>query len=218
VKRKELKRFLRDLVAQGAPSAILLTLARIVEPESRDVIATQDELARLQAVAGAWEKCLLAMLSGLGLRRNEAIRLSPANYNPETRMFTYRTKGGKTNRLPATDELRAFVELIGPDIEDPNVPILTLLAGKKIGKHCVDHAWDRLRIRARVNPGLRMHDLRRTVATAIYDKTHDLRLASHLLGHKSLSTTLKYLRHTEHRDISPLLNEHRDLPDASWKN
>jgi integrase len=209
-------RFLRDLVAQGAPSAITATLAKVTEPESRDVIATPDELARLQAAAGAWEKCLLAMLSGLGLRRNEAIRLSPANYNAETRMLTYKTKGGKTNKLPATGELRAFLELIGTDIEDPNTPILQLLAGHKVGVACVDHAWDRLRIRARVNPSLRMHDLRRTVATAVYDKTHDLRLASHLLGHKSLSTTLKYLRHTEHRDISPLLNEHRDLPDAQW--
>jgi integrase len=210
-------RFLRDLVDAGAPRAITITLARAREPEPRTIIATPDELARLQVAAAAWEKCLLAMLAGLGLRRNEALRLTPANYDTKSNTIAYRTKGEQTNRLTATDELRAWFEQYGTNVPDPNVPLLQLIAGHPIGTTRVNHAWRRLRKKARVNPELRMHDLRRTVAIRVFETTNDIRQTQHLLGHRHAATTLKYLANFERRkDITPVLNELRDLPDPEW--
>jgi integrase len=218
VKRKELHRFLRDVVAQGAPTAIVATLARAREPEPRTVIATPDELARLQVVAGAWEKCFLAIVAGLGLRRSEACELAPANYDTNTHTITYRTKGGLTNKLPVTDELRAWFEMFGDEIENPNTPLIELVAGHKIGWHGIQTTWERLKKKARVNPQLRLHDLRRTVALRVYDRTKDIREVARLLGHRSPQTTLKYLMHHEPVNLTPLLNELRVLPAPDWKN
>jgi integrase len=209
-------RFLRDLVEAGAPRAITLTLAAAREPLPRTVIATPDELARLQVAAGAWEKCFLAMTAGLGLRRGEAIRLAPANYDPRTNTIAYRTKGEQTNRLTATDELKAWFEQYGRGVSDPNTPLLELVAGKPIGNWLIEHAWERLTNKANVNPQLRMHDLRRTVAIRVYEATNDIRQAQHLLGHRHAATTFKYLANFERRkDITPLLNELRPT-DPDW--
>lgn len=199
-----------------------MTLARVREPAPREVTATPDELARLQVTACAWEKCLLAIIAGLGLRRAEAVNLCPANYDRETQTITYRTKGDQTNKLPVTDELRAFFELFGDETANPNTPLLELMRGKKTTLAVVNEAWRELRVRARVNPNLRMHDLRRTVAHRTYDETHDLRVVQRLLGHADLGTTLKYLRHHDPDklgNLSTLLNQLRaNVPVPDWKN
>jgi integrase/recombinase XerD len=220
-KRKTLARFLRALVKSGAPEELLVTLARVREPAPRATTASPDEIARLQVTACAWEKCMLAIIAGLGLRRTEALRLSPANYDRETDTITYRTKGDQTNKLPVTDELRAFFHLFGDEIENPNTPILELMRGKKVTKAVLADAWASLRTRARINPQLRMHDLRRTVAHRLYDETHDLRVVQRLLGHADMSTTLKYLRHHDPENLGnlqPLLNKLRVTPVPDWKN
>ncbi len=207
-------RFLRDLVEAGAPRGITLTLAAAREPLPRTVIATSDELARLQVAAAAWEKCFLAMTAGLGLRLGEALALSPANYDPRTNTIAYRTKGEQTNRLTATDELRAWFQQYGHGVTDPNTPLLELVYGRKIGRAGVQQAWERLRKKAKVNPGLRIHDLRRTVAVRLYEHTNDIREAQNLLGHRHAATTFRYLANFERRkDSTPFLNELRDLPD-----
>jgi integrase len=62
-----------------------------------------------------------------------------------------------------------------------------------------------------------MHDLRRTLAIRTYNRNHDLREVQRVLGHASLGTTLKYLKHFEHADLAPMLNELR-APHTDWKN
>jgi integrase/recombinase XerD len=216
-KRKELHRFLRDVVAQGADTAITTTLARCSEPEPRTVIATPEELARLQIAACAWEKCYLAIVAGHAMRRSEALRLSPADYDATNNTVTIRLKGERTNRIHITDELRAWFEMFRAPGNDPTTPLVELVAGKPISYRNIFLAWDKLRKKARVNPHIRIHDLRRTVAVRVYDTTKDLRAVQHLLGHKSAATTLKYLASFHQGDISTLLNQLRnELPDPNW--
>ncbi len=215
VRRKELARFLRDLIEAGAPKLIEKTLAKVRKPQPRTTIATAEDLERLYKVANAKMRCFLAITVGHGLRRAEACRLCHAMYDKQRGTITYRTKGEATNTLPATDELRKFFEMAEP-VTDPNEPLLNLIDGRttyeSIGKQ-----WEKLKKKAGVNPELHIHDLRRTLAVKLYYRTHDLRLVQRTLGHANLAITCGYLQHQDPETIAPLLNELRPMPPA-WKN
>lgn len=55
-------------------------------------------------------------------------------------------------------------------------------------------AFVRLRKSLGITRKLTPHDLRRTTARNVYDKTKDLRLVQALLGHSDLNSTLWYLQ------------------------
>jgi integrase len=211
VKRKELARFLRDVIAAGAPAQILKALSKPRNPGPRTTIATPDEITRLFLHASTWMRCWLAITVGHGLRRSSALRLCPANYNADQRTMTYRTKGDAVHTLPVTDELRAYFETVG-QVADPNVPLIAIIAGKPVGTDMVYDHWEALKKKATVNPLLRTHDLRRTLAVKLYDATRDLRTVQHALGHKNLITTCGYLEHRDPENIRPILNDLRPKP------
>jgi site-specific recombinase XerC len=50
-----------------------------------------------------------------------------------------------------------------------------------------------LTLEAQLPPGIRPHDLRRTIAQSVYAVTSDLRVAQSLLGHDNLISTFRYL-------------------------
>ena len=56
--------------------------------------------------------------------------------------------------------------------------------------------WKALKARCGVRTDLRIHDLRRTVAEDTWQATHDLRQVQMILGHRSITTTAKYLAQT----------------------
>ncbi len=55
-------------------------------------------------------------------------------------------------------------------------------------------AFIRLRRQLGITRRIHAHDLRRTTARNVYDKTKDLRLVQALLGHSDLNSTLWYLQ------------------------
>ena len=71
----------------------------------------------------------------------------------------------------------------------------------------VQQAWFALKKRLGINLQLTLNDLRRTTADAAYEATKDLRIVQHLMGHRSLSSTLRYLERKDPARLSPLLHE-----------
>ena len=55
------------------------------------------------------------------------------------------------------------------------------------------HRLKRAKERAGVTSVWSFHDLRRTAAQALYERSHDLRTVQSLLGHKQIGNTLRYL-------------------------
>ena len=205
-RRKELRRLLHWLVKLGAAPELTTLLTQARQPRPRTTIATPEELTALHRNACPWMRCYLALTATHGMRLAEALRLAPAHLDTTTNTVTFRTKGNQTNTIPVSDELRAFFDA-APVAVDPNTPLLELLAGRELNQSYVWDAWTALKKRAGVNPLLRTHDLRRTLAVQLYDLTRDLRVVQQALGHTNLMTTCLYLEHRDPAAIRPLVNE-----------
>jgi integrase len=161
-------------------------------------------------------RCWICLTAGHGLRRSEAILICPANFNAEEKNITFRIPKTESNStLPASAELRAYFELVQP-VDNVNTPLVALLYGKKLKRQAIDRAWNRLKKKAGVNPQLRIHDLRRTIAVRTYRETKDLMAVKKILGHKQLISTLRYIEFVDPANIRPVIEQLRG--GAPWKN
>lgn len=65
--------------------------------------------------------------------------------------------------------------------------------GKRITIRAVDNRIRKLCKRAGIVPAKSAHDIRRTVATRLYRRTHDVELVRQFLGHSDVQTTWGYI-------------------------
>jgi hypothetical protein len=72
--------------------------------------------------------------------------------------------------------------------------------------------WKALKKRAGIRAELRIHDLRRTLAEDVWNATHDLRAVQAQLGHRSPTTTARYLAdRITLQDLKPILRKVQQL-------
>lgn len=127
----------------------------------------------------------------LGLRHREAATLTPRAFNESTNTISFKRKAGGTSNLPVPRELAALIHFAGTRGLD--VPIIETLGCRSNTKWGLAYQWRATKKRAGADPRLVIHDLRRTTASALYDKTKDLRLVQQLLGHRDMKSTLHYI-------------------------
>lgn len=211
---RALRKLLRHLASHGAPD-IVGELPKERRPRPRAVIASAEEIRRMLDLAPPWLRCFLLLCAHCGLRGGTAMRVAPMHYNSERRTIKIDTKGGIIIEQPVSPELEQLFDLAPKD--DPTTPYIWLLKGQYspnatfhgISSTIYAH-WRALKKKAGVNPNLRPHDLRRTLAVTAYELHRDIRVVQQILGHSSLGSTAHYL---EHRDTSKL----RSLMAELWK-
>jgi site-specific recombinase XerC len=175
-------------------------------PGPRKIIAKPDETAKLFARAKPWQRVWLLFCSQLALRNAEGRSIHPKHFNPETQTITFTKKGKGTHELPVTPDILAVINAAPePPEGQEDWTYVERWRGKRLTKAAVEHHWRKLKKECGVREDLRVHDLRRTTAVALYDLTKDLRAVSHLLGHASLSATCGYLAHQDPQTLRPLL-------------
>lgn len=143
---------------------------------------------RLIAVARQENQIALIALCGLcGLRVAESLAVRPSHFNHDQRTLIVRGKGDRSRIIPvsslawhhlAMPVTRAFCD------ED------RLVVGLK--DRFARRVVTDLGVRAGLQRHISSHDLRATFATALYDKTLNLRLVQEILGHASSQTTELY--------------------------
>ena len=75
----------------------------------------------------------------------------------------------------------------------PDITIIEALAGKHYKLESIRTAFKRAKAKSGLPMNLNPHAFRYTVATALYDKTKDLKAVQQLLGHESMATTARYI-------------------------
>lgn len=186
--RHELVIILRAVAEHGGPR---IELPPLPKPPQRGVTASPDELAKLLKDPPAWLRLFILLYFQCGLRRAEALHVTPRNWNREQSTVTVPVKGGRTRTVTISPDVEAL--LISAGDPDPDQPFLWTLRGKRLTFGGLTRAWEKHKKKCGVNPALNAHDLRRTAATILYTATKDLRTAQELLGHKNLASTLAYL-------------------------
>ena len=204
LRRNRLAEFLRWLENLGAPRTALDALDNVRKPGPRMTIASEQEIEALLRAAAPDMRALLIMTSRLALRWNEALSATPRMWNRESSTITLPTKGHRQHILPMPDELATLFQL-ATHADEPDTPVIQLLAGKAISHYGIRLRWNALKKRAGVSPQLRPHDLRRTAATHLYTNTKDLRAVQQLLGHSHLASTVGYIAYLEPDKLRPLL-------------
>jgi integrase len=171
----------------------------------RDRIATEAERTAIWRVASpAMKFCLVCWLE-LGLRFSEPLRITPADWNEQEGTVTTLTKGGKRRTMPVTSKLEEILRATLP--ADEHTPIVETIIGYKcqLERH-MRREWVNTKRKAGVSPDLRVHDLRRTLATTLYRATLDPLAVSQALGHASLNSTVRYLAPHEPDKLRAMLS------------
>jgi site-specific recombinase XerD len=175
-------------------------------------ILSREEVACLiDASSGLFERTLLMVLYGTGMRRSEIARLKIADIDSQRMVIhVVNGKGGKDRDLPLSptllETLRAHWRWLKPqtylfpsrmhrDCEQP-------ITDKIVWRACAEAA-KRAGIRKRVTP----HLVRHSWATHLLEAGTDLRTIQLLLGHEDLEVTARYLHLSEqhlHQVANPI--------------
>ena len=175
-------------------------------------ILSREEVARLiDASSGLFERTLLMVLYGTGMRRAEVARLKIADIDSQRMVLhVVNGKGGKDRDLPLSlkllETLRAYWRWLKPqtylfpsrmhrDCEQP-------ITDKIVWRTCTEAAR-RAGIRKKVTP----HLVRHSWATHLLEAGTDLRTIQLLLGHEDLEVTARYLHLSEqhlHQVANPI--------------
>jgi integrase len=162
-------------------------------------LADQDRVIAECPVPLRWA---VAVLLDTGLRTGEALRLAWADYNPERGTLTVRESKNKTPRtVPVTARGRAALDahratgggggpasLIFADLTGYRPSGEPQFNGEAWGE------WKKARKRAKL-PGLRIHDLRHSFAATAARAGVPLTDLQRLLGHKTMTMTMRYAGH-----------------------
>jgi integrase/recombinase XerD len=165
-----------------------------------------------------FERTLLMVLYGTGMRRSEVARLKLADIDsPRMVLHVVNGKGGKDRDLPLSpallETLRAHWRWLKPRVylfpsrlhRDREQPI----TDKIVWRACTEAA-KRAGIRKRVTP----HLVRHSWATHLLEAGTDLRTIQLLLGHEDLEVTARYLHLSEQR-LHQVANPIEELKLAS---
>jgi site-specific recombinase XerD len=176
-------------------------------------------VARLiDASSSLFERTLLMVLYGTGMRRAEIARLKIADIDSQRMVIhVVNGKGGKDRDLPLgptlLETLRAHWRWLKPQVylfpsrlhRDHEQPI----TDKIVWRACTEAA-KRAGLRKRVTP----HLVRHSWATHLLEAGTDLRTIQLLLGHEDLEVTARYLHLSEQR-LHQVANPIEELKLAS---
>ncbi len=178
-------------------------------------ILSLEEVARLiDASSGLFERTLLMVLYGTGMRRAEIARLKIVDIDSQRMVLhVVNGKGGKDRDLPLSPKLlqtlRAYWRWLQPQTylfpSRTNREAEQPITDKTVWRICSEAA-SRSGIRKRVTP----HLLRHSWATHLLEAGTDLRTIQLLLGHEDLEVTARYL-HLSAQRLQKVVNPIEEL-------
>lgn len=180
-----------------------ITRTRRVPAEDIEVVSVSTiEVPRLLDVARPGsERNAVAIASYLGPRRHAIAVLRARDYDQETRTMRFREKGSKTIEKPVPDELGLILDASIARGEIQAAPTDYLVPPEGYLQRTKGDRDDRViwriikRVADRAGVDAHVHALRAAFAVFYLERNPDDLLGlKELLGHRSLNTTLLYLR------------------------
>jgi site-specific recombinase XerD len=166
------------------------------KPQRLPVVLSRDEVLRfLDAVAMLKHRVILTVCYAAGLRISEAVRLTPAAIDSRRMVIRVDEGKGRKDRYvmlspKLLDILRDYWRTARPKqwLFPGDLP------GKPITPCAVEIACRTARLECNIGKPVTPHALRHAFAVHLLEAGADLRTIQLLLGHRSLSTTARYLR------------------------
>ncbi len=171
--------------------ARLPVIERKREPEGRIRWVTEAEeqamLAKFREIDRDDVSDFCTVLVDTGLRTGELFKLCGRDVNVDERViYLWDTKNGRSRSVPLTN--RAMNALQRNHKEDSNQPLFTFT------QDAFSHTWKTMKhmIGLGSDKDFVPHCLRHTCASRLIQRGVDLRVVQEWLGHRAISTTLRY--------------------------
>jgi integrase/recombinase XerD len=183
-------------------------------PDALPSVLSRDEVRHfLGCVESLKHRAILTSCYAAGLRISEAVNLKTSDIDSQRMVIRVAQGKGHKDRYvmlspKLLDALRDYWRIVRP-----KEWLFPGYLGQPITTHAVEHACRTARLRAGISKPVSPHSLRHAFAVHLLEAGADLRTIQLLLGHRSLSTTARYLQiaaATVCATASPL-----DLPDPS---
>jgi len=165
------------------------------KPQRLPVVLSRDEVSRfLDAVDLLKHRVILTVCYAAGLRISEAVRLTPAAIDSQRMVIRIEQGKGRKDRYvmlspKLLDVLRTYWRAARPKqwLFPGDLP------GQPITTSAVEVVCRKARDAAGIEKPVTPHSLRHAFAVHLLEAGADLRTIQLLLGHRSLSTTARYL-------------------------
>jgi integrase/recombinase XerD len=166
------------------------------KPQKLPVVMSQEEVNRfLLAVENPKHRVILTVCYAAGLRVSEAVRLTPEAIDSQRMVIRVAAGKGSKDRYvmlspKLLDILRAYWRKTRPQhwLFPGDLP------GQPITTSAVEVVCRQVREQAAISKPVTPHSLRHAFAVHLLESGADVRTIQLLLGHRSLSTTARYLR------------------------
>ena len=166
------------------------------KPQKLPVVMSQEEVNRfLLAVENPKHRVILTVCYAAGLRVSEAVRLTPEAIDSQRMVIRVAAGKGSKDRYvmlspKLLDILRAYWRKARPQhwLFPGDLP------GQPITASAVEVVCRQVREQAAIGKPVTPHSLRHAFAVHLLESGADVRTIQLLLGHRSLSTTARYLR------------------------
>jgi integrase len=153
---------------------------------------TDEEEAQLKAVflPEHWNKVEVAI--NTGMRRGEQFNLKWANVNFQTGVLTIpRSKHGEAHHIPMNDRVVEILRSLPSRMKSLYVFPSETGETPLNANNFINRVWNPAREQANL-ADLHWHDLRHTFASRLVMAGVDLRTVQELMGHKTITMTLRY--------------------------
>jgi integrase/recombinase XerD len=167
----------------------------VKQPRVLPVVLSPDELVRFfAAIPNVKHRAILMTAYAAGLRISEVTQLQVADIDSQRMVIRVRNGKGRKDRyvmlsLRLLEVLRAYWKAVRPrDFLFPGA-----VPDRPISTGSVRHACHRARKAAGLAKNVTVHTLRHSFATHLLEAGTDLRTIQVLLGHRSFSTTARYV-------------------------
>ncbi len=166
------------------------------KPEKLPLILSPEEVLHfLGCVGSSKHRAILSSCYGAGLRVSESIRLRAADIDSQRMVIRVDQGKGRKDRyvmLSARllETLRSYWRAVRPNewLFEGDIP------GRPIDRSSVELACQKAHRLSRITKPVTPHSLSHAFAVHLLEAGTDIRTIQLLLGHRSLSTTARYLR------------------------
>lgn len=166
------------------------------KPQTLPVVLSQAEVTRfLESVRTVKQRTILTVCYAAGLRIGEALQLKITDIDSQRMVIRVDQGKGRKDRYVMLSPalltlLRTYWKTVRPrHWLFPSAPL-----EQPLSRHAVHLACQQARRRAGLKKAISPHSLRHAFATHLLEAGTDVRTIQLLLGHRSLSTTARYLK------------------------
>lgn len=166
------------------------------KPQRLPVVLSRDEVRQfLDAVDLLKHRVILTVCYATGLRISEAVRLTPSVIDSQRMVIRVEEgKGRKDRYVMLSSTLLGILRDYWRTARPKEWLFPGDLPGQPITRFAVENACKKARQKSGIDKPVTPHSLRHAFAVHLLEDGTDLRTIQLLLGHRSLSTTARYLR------------------------